>query len=250
MPGFGGKIAPALLIPGPDNREIVLPNNQIITSAYAPDAIASEGPPDLGNFYVGAGNFTWVNNGDALPPAGYQAGDFLYVPNTSSTLAGWSALTGTGTTGSFKVFGRVATGDSNDNIPSSQSGVGRQIFATRDNASYTRNGTYQKRSIIAATQTNFPFPEELAYDFAGPGDASFIIYAGRKQMTTATFVNPGDTGMTETGQRVRTSPGLIVIIGIAFQLSRLDIPQADASYGLVQSSSLHTTVFRQSVNIL
>lgn len=36
MRNYGGKIAPALLIPGPDNREIILPSKQVVTSNYAP----------------------------------------------------------------------------------------------------------------------------------------------------------------------------------------------------------------------
>lgn len=205
---------------------------------------ANGGGNPFGDFYVGVGNLGFVGGPITEPHGDYQAGDILFCTQHSQSLLGYSALTGNAL--GWNMFIRVATGTAADNVASFVGGLCRQIYAFRNNASYSRNGSTGPCSVNFTSRTNMPYP---ACDAIFSEDADIVFYAGQKFIDDPVFVSEGDGDFVKTAERIGGS--FLCIIGIAFNLSNpQDILEGDFSYGTSDDAAVDSMVFRNGVNIL
>ncbi len=193
----------------------------------------------FGSFYVGVGNVGTNSGGgtDANAPSGTQSGDKLYALLTRTTApTGWSGSYAVAN--NMNLFSRTASGTSADNLAGSDCGVLTQIFAFRDNASYTIHSTVEAQGVYGS-QTAMPMPANNA---VSASRAAFIIYGGWKTCSSPSSIDPGSVDMTESGERLSSS--VAGIIGYKEQSSSTNVAEANVTYATEQSSQPFTSTYR------
>lgn len=250
MSFFGGKIAPALLVPalGASPQVSVLNGGDVIITNFAPDfEVASSNP--FGDFFVGVGSLGRLNFDAAIPHASVLSGDILYALSKATSLAGWFVVQSVPVNG-FTCFGRVATGTSADEIAASLCGnFGTQIWAVRPNASFSTTGS---KSVVTSvgTSVNLQVPANPLLGFEPGTFARMMFYAAEKSGLGAALTIDTGGNFTQTAEIVDNTFKFVAIFGMNFHVPSAAESAFTIPYTTSGSSSQASTSWAQIMSVL
>ena len=193
--------------------------------------VAGDANP-FGDFYRGFGQLGRLNNDPATPPAGTQSGDILYAMSTQSSISGWTQSF-SGGVNEFTGFVRVATGDSNDEIPANLcTNVGTLIWGVRANSDFTTTGSKSASGqTVSSAAMNFPAAPLLGFEPGGSNQYCRLnMFAGwASSLSSAGTVDaPGE--WTKCAEIVDDTFKFVTIFGVSFEVPSQGVGITTATY--------------------
>lgn len=201
----------------------------------------------FGDFYRGFGTLGRLNNNDATPPDGTQAGDVLYAMSTSSSIAGWTQSFSVGIN-EFSGHVRVATGDANDIIPANLcNNTGTLIWGVRANSDFTTTGSKSANSqTVSSADMDFPAAPLLGFE---PGASNqycrLNMFAGWASSLSSAVSVDAPAEWTKCAEIVDDTFKFVTIFGVSFEVPSVGVGVTTATYATSTVASKLCTTWGQ-----